>query len=51
MFRKFLSDTRGATAIEYALIGVIISLVVIAGAGSIGTTLSGTYNNVASTLR
>jgi pilus assembly protein Flp/PilA len=51
MFRKFLGDNRGATAIEYALVGVIISLVVIAGAGSIGTTLSGTYNTVAANLR
>lgn len=51
MFRKFLADTNGATAIEYALVGVIISLVVVAGASSIGTTLSGSYNTVAANLR
>lgn len=51
MFSRFLADTRGATSIEYALVGVIISLVVIAGATSIGNTLSGTFVSVAASLR
>ncbi|GAC1333793.1 MAG: hypothetical protein NVSMB26_15460 [Beijerinckiaceae bacterium] len=40
MFRKFLSDTRGATAIEYCLIASLISLALIAGATVIGSSLN-----------
>ncbi len=34
--RKFTSDNSGATAIEYGLIGVIISITIIASVESIG---------------
>jgi len=37
--RKFLKDESGATAIEYGLIAAIISIGVIAGAFSVGSTL------------
>ena len=32
-------DTRGATAIEYAMIASMISIVIVAGAQSIGQTI------------
>ena len=51
MFRTFLLDTKGATAIEYALIAGIISIVVVTGATNIGLTLSGSYKAVATALR
>ena len=51
MFRKFLSDTNGATAIEYALIAGLIALVVISAVSTIGTTLKASYLNVAANLR
>ncbi len=35
----FFSDTRGATSIEYAMIGAGISILCIVGAGNIGTAL------------
>ena len=34
------TDERGATAIEYAMMAVMISIAIIAGASSIGTKLS-----------
>jgi pilus assembly protein Flp/PilA len=37
---KFLADERGATAVEYAMIAIMISIVIVAGATSIGTKLS-----------
>jgi pilus assembly protein Flp/PilA len=51
MFRTFLADIRGATSIEYALIGAIVSIVVVTGATRIGLTLSGTFSSVESGLR
>ena len=51
MFRKFLTDTNGATAIEYALIAGLIALVVISAVSTIGTTLKASYLNVAANLR
>ena len=48
--QHFLSDEAGATAIEYALIASLISIAIVAGATSIGTSLSGTFNTVAGKL-
>jgi pilus assembly protein Flp/PilA len=48
---RFLQDDAGVTAIEYAFIAVIISISVVAGAQSIGTTLNGTFNTVAAALK
>ena len=45
---RFLRDARGATSIEYALIAVLISIVIISLLSLIGTTLNGTFNLVGS---
>ena len=37
---KFLKCDRGTTALEYALIGTAVSIVIIGGARAIGTSLS-----------
>jgi pilus assembly protein Flp/PilA len=34
MFRRFIEDESGATAIEYGLIGTLISLAIIVGFGA-----------------
>jgi pilus assembly protein Flp/PilA len=41
----------GATAIEYALIASLISIVVVGGVTSIGTTLSGFFTQVSGNLK
>jgi pilus assembly protein Flp/PilA len=46
-----LKDERGATAIEYALIAVLLSIAVIAGATVIGNKLNSTFSDVASNLK
>jgi pilus assembly protein Flp/PilA len=48
--QNFLSDKRGATAIEYGLIAAMIAIGIIASAKSIGTTLSSTFSSVASNI-
>ena len=53
MLRKLhacLSDERGATAIEYALIAGMIAMVIIAAATLLGTDLQTTFQGLADTL-
>jgi pilus assembly protein Flp/PilA len=45
-----VSDESGATAIEYGLIAALIAVVCITAAGTVGTNLKGTFNNIASSL-
>jgi pilus assembly protein Flp/PilA len=49
--QNFLADESGATAIEYALIAAGIALAIITAVNKLGTTLSGTFSNVASSLK
>jgi Flp pilus assembly pilin Flp len=41
--RKFLADRRGTTSIEYGVIGVMLSIVIVTGLTSIGTKLKGQW--------
>jgi pilus assembly protein Flp/PilA len=47
---KLLTDETGATAIEYALIASLISVLVFAGSFTIGSTLKSTFTTVSSAL-
>jgi pilus assembly protein Flp/PilA len=49
--RKFCSDESGATAIEYALIASGISIVIVIAVQTIGTTLTGTFSTVSTSLK
>jgi pilus assembly protein Flp/PilA len=49
--RRFLRDEGGSTAIEYALIGSLIAVVIIIGVSAVGSTLRDNfYNGYASAL-
>jgi pilus assembly protein Flp/PilA len=48
---NFLADESGATAIEYGLIAAGISLAIIAAVNVLGTSLSGTFTSVSSSLK
>ena len=48
---KFLRDQSGATAIEYCLIAVGISIVIVVAVNSIGTTLDAKFTSVNSSLK
>lgn len=50
LFRRFLIDESGATAIEYALIAAGISLAIIVTVQGLGTSLQGKYEEVSAAL-
>ena len=50
LFRQFLSNTSGATAIEYGLIAGLISVVIITALTTIGTNMRGKFNTIATKL-
>ncbi|MDB5596573.1 MAG: Flp/Fap pilin component [Hyphomicrobiales bacterium] len=43
-------DTRGAAALEYCIIAALISILVVAGAASLGTGLRANFTTVSSGL-
>ena len=47
VFATFLNDRSGATAIEYTLIVSIICIGMLAGVGTLGSTVETLYTNVA----
>ena len=47
---RLLHDENGVTAIEYALIGTLISLAIFSAAVAVGSHLSTTFNTVATKL-
>ena len=51
LFSKFLNDESGATAIEYCLIAVGLSIVIITAVNGIGTTLNDKFTSVNSSLK
>jgi pilus assembly protein Flp/PilA len=51
LLSQFLSDQSGATAIEYALIAMGISIVIVAAVTGVGTNLSSTFVSVSTSLK
>jgi pilus assembly protein Flp/PilA len=49
-FVKLLKDESGATAIEYGLIAALVSVAAITALTSMGTSLKGIFNLVATEL-
>ncbi len=47
---RSVRDTRAATMAEYAILVAVIALVVIVGARTLGTSVSGKLNNAAATI-
>ena len=50
-FKQWLQSVRhedeGVTAIEYALIAVLIAVALIAGASALGTNINASFDNIA----
>jgi pilus assembly protein Flp/PilA len=51
LISEFLNDESGATAIEYCLIAVGLSIVIITAVNGIGTTLNTKFSSVSSSLK
>lgn len=50
MFKRFLTNTDGATAIEYGLIAALIGVAIIGAVTAVGGSLEGTFNEVSGGL-
>ena len=48
--RRFLRDEEGVTAIEYGLIAALIAVVIIVGAGAVGTNLDLVFDRIGACL-
>jgi pilus assembly protein Flp/PilA len=51
LLSRFGCDDRGATSIEYALIAVGLSIVIVGAVTSIGTSLNTKYDTVNSSIK
>ncbi len=47
LVRRFVTDEGAATSIEYALIGSLLSVAIVAGAIAIGTGVNATLQGIA----
>ncbi|MCC2095869.1 MAG: Flp family type IVb pilin [Hyphomicrobiales bacterium] len=50
LLQKFIRDTEAAVAIEYSMIGVFMSVMLIGGASAIGNKLNSHFNAMAAGL-
>jgi pilus assembly protein Flp/PilA len=50
LFRRFINDQSGVTAIEYGLIAALIAVVIITAVTAVGTKLSGTFTAISTAL-
>ncbi|HVM37164.1 MAG TPA: Flp family type IVb pilin [Sphingomicrobium sp.] len=48
---SLLKDRHGATAIEYALVASLISIVAIGAMAALGTNMTSMYDNVSTAIR
>ena len=48
--RRFVTDRRAVTAVEYSLIAALIAVVIIAAISSLGHGIANTFNHVSSEL-
>ncbi|MCW5689238.1 MAG: Flp family type IVb pilin [Pseudolabrys sp.] len=51
LFKEFLADQSGATAIEYGLIAAGIAVVIIVTVNSIGTKLNTSFDSISTQLK
>ncbi len=51
MFKKFIRDESGATAIEYGLIAAGIAVAIITVVNGLGTKLTSTFTSVQNALK
>jgi pilus assembly protein Flp/PilA len=50
LIARFAADRSGVTAIEYGLLAGLIAVVIIGAVATVGTSLSGKFNAVATNL-
>ena len=50
-FRKFIKNSKAATAIEYGLIAALIAVAAVSAMTALGSKISTTFNNVSSNMK
>lgn len=50
LFKRFANDTKGATAIEYALIASLIAVAIVGVLQTVGTQVSTVFGEVGNAL-
>ena len=50
LLERFVADDAGATAIEYAMIASLISVLIVTAVTTIGTSLSSIFTTVSASL-
>jgi len=50
LLTRFVQDESGATAVEYSLIAVFISIAAISGMSALGVTMKELFNDISSVL-
>ena len=50
LFAHFANDASGATAIEYGLIATLISVAIIAGVTTVGTTVPALFDMISTKI-
>ena len=50
IFKRFVKNESGATAIEYGLIASLIGVAIIVGATALGTSLNSTFQGISSKM-
>lgn len=50
LIRNFIADKSAASAMEYALLGVFIAIIIITGMSYVGTQLNQYYSSVANDI-
>ncbi len=48
--KRFRKEEEGVTAIEYGLIAALIAVVIIVAVTAVGSSLSGTFNTVSTSV-
>ncbi|MGH6797196.1 MAG: Flp family type IVb pilin [Roseiarcus sp.] len=48
LLHRFMLCRKGVTAIEYALLGSGVAVVIVTAVGTVGTNLSASFNQIAS---
>ena len=51
LISRFLNDESGATAIEYCLIAVGLSIVILTAVNSVGSTVNGKFISINTSLK
>lgn len=47
----FVNDRRGVSAMEYALMGALIAVVIVTAVTTIGTNMKNTFTNIANAVK